>query len=77
MISDRTSRTEINHSRRYFPTTSAAIGGGWMLSLSLLFGRSEEAAPDVFAQDGEVIHVPSGKHLAYGEVAAANAISTV
>jgi isoquinoline 1-oxidoreductase beta subunit len=65
MVPDRnTSRADdISLSRRSFLTTSAAIGGGLAISLSLPFSRSEAAPSDTFApnafirigSDGQVV----------------------
>src|SRR6267154_6394728 len=51
MISDRIAfcASDTNLSRRSFLGTSAAIGGGLMLSLTLPLGRSEAASSDSFA----------------------------
>jgi isoquinoline 1-oxidoreductase subunit beta len=65
MKHDRTAflATETNLSRRNFLVTSAAVGGGLMLSLSLPFGQSEAAGSEAFAPnafiridgDGQVV----------------------
>jgi isoquinoline 1-oxidoreductase subunit beta len=65
MKHDRTAflDTETNLSRRNFLVTSAAVGGGLMLSLSLPFGQSEAAGSDTFTPnafiridgDGQVV----------------------
>src|SRR5258708_33210171 len=51
MIPDRIAfcASDTNLSRRSFLGTSAAIGGGLMLSLTLPLGRSEAASSDSFA----------------------------